>query len=78
MVSVYAGTKEGQREGTRESGRMMLKGKGHLLQAGNFKGQLFLIAFIFSAQCKDPEHSLEEQQKAKVLERKDDMQPREE
>lgn len=46
-VSVCVGSKEKQRKGTRESGRMMLKGKEHLLQAGNFKGQFSFNSLQF-------------------------------
>lgn len=76
MVSVYVGTKEEGRKGWRESRRMMLKGKKHLLQAGNFQGQFLFSIFNFFECGEKTEHLPKQpyQQKAKALERKDDLQ----
>jgi len=52
MVPVYVGTKEEGRKRWRASGKMMLKGKKHLVQAGSFEGQLLFSISNFLSVMK--------------------------
>lgn len=65
-MSACVGTKEEQRDKRKweddvEGERTPSSKQGIL------KDDFYLIALIFPAQCKDPEHSLEKQQRSKVL-----------
>lgn len=75
-MSVCVGTKKEKRD--ERKWEDVKRRRNIYSKQGILKDSFYLIAFIFLAQCKDPEHSVEKQQTAKVLESKGDMHSREE